>query len=205
MSDTTTLPAPRIWTADGFRDDDWVHADSAEALDRNAIDSQEIERDAGGKPLHTFPHPALAGNRRIILPLEAFLALDPSVREGAGDRIGVLLAPGEALDTLVPHLDTLPLVALAFPAFSDGRSYSKAVLLRTRYGYRGTVRAAGDVLIDQIPLMLRTGFDALEVTNEVAIARLAEGRVGGIAFRYQPSAAEEAPGARYSWRRVPAA
>lgn len=178
MSETTTLPAPRIWTQDGFRDDDWVHADSAEAL---------------------------AGNQRVILPLEAFLALDPAVREGAGDRIGVLLAPGEALDALVPHLATLPLVALAFPAFSDGRSYSKAVLLRSRHGYRGIVRAAGDVLIDQIPLMLRTGFDALEVTNEVAIARLAEGRIGGIAFRYQPSAAAEDAGPRYSWRRRPAA
>lgn len=178
MSDTKTLPAPRIWTQDGFREDDWIHADNAEAL---------------------------AGNNRIIVPLDAFLALDPSVRDNAGDRIGVLLAPGEALEALVPYLDTLPLVALAFPAYSDGRSYSKAVLLRTRHGYRGTVRAAGDVLIDQIPLMLRTGFDALEVTNEVALSRLSEGRVGGIVFRYQPSAAEEAPGARYSWRRVPAA
>jgi len=178
MSETTAAPAPRIWTKDGFREDDWIHADDTEAL---------------------------AGNNRIIVPLDAFLALEPSAREGARDRIGVLLAPGEALEALVPYLDTLPLVALAFPAFSDGRSYSKAVLLRSRHGYRGTVRAAGDVLIDQIPLMLRTGFDVLEVANEVALSRLSEGRVEGITFRYQPSATEEEAGARYSWRRLPAA
>ena len=178
MSETTIAAAPRVWAADGFREDEWVHAE-----------------DAG----------ALAGNRRIILPLQAFLALEASVREGAGDRIGVLLAPGEALDEIVPHLGTLPLVALAFPAFGDGRSYSKAALLRTRHGYRGTVRATGDVLIDQIPLMLRTGFDAFEVTNETAIARLEAGRVGGIAFRYQPATTAEDDGPRYSWRRLPAA
>ena len=177
MSDIETA-APRLWTPEGFREDEWSHAETAEAL---------------------------AGNRRIILPLAAFLELDGETREAAAGRIGVHVLPGEAIDLLVPFLPTLALVSLAFPAFNDGRSYSKAELLRSRHGYRGIVRASGDVLIDQIPLMLRTGFSEFEVSNETALRRLAEGRLGGIPFYYQPTTRNAAPGSRFSWRRRPAA
>jgi uncharacterized protein (DUF934 family) len=178
MSETETAAVTRLWTPQGFRDDEWTHAESAEAL---------------------------AGNRRVILPLDAFLALDDETRAASADRIGVLLKPGEALDPILPFLDRLPLVALAFPAFSDGRSYSKAQLLRARHGFRGAIRASGDVLIDQIPLMLRTGFSEFEVTNATALARLEQGRLGGIPFHYQPTATPGLPAAGYSWRRLPAA
>jgi len=178
MSDSAKMPS-RLWTEAGFRDDEWVHVEhAAEALD---------------------------GNRRAILPLAAYVGLDESVREAAAGRLGVLVAPGEPLDALLPHLAKLPLVALAFPAFNDGRSYSKAELLRSRHGYRGAVRASGDVLIDQMPLMLRTGFTEFEVTNETALRRLVEGRLGGIPFHYQPASKAGTAGAGYSWRRLPAA
>ncbi len=175
MTATTIPHAPRLWTVDGFGEDDWTHAGDAEAL---------------------------SGNGRVILPLAAFLALDDTTRQASAHRLGVHLLPGEALDALLPHLAAIPLVSLAFPAFSDGRSYSKAELLRTRHAYKGAIRASGDVLIDQIPLMLRIGFDEFEVSNEMALARLAQGRVGGIDFRYQPAATPETAGAAYSWRRV---
>ena len=97
------------------------------------------------------------------------------------------------------------MVVLPFPAFNDGRSFSKAELLRRRHGYRGIVRATGDVLIDLIPHMLRTGFDEMVVSNPTALARLREGRVGGLPLHYQPTARPAAPGASYSWRRQPAA
>lgn len=177
MSETET-PTTRLWTQDGFREDEWQHAESVEAL---------------------------AGNSRIILPLAAFLALDGAAREAAEGRIGVHVLPAEALDALVPHLAALPLVSLAFPAFNDGRSYSKAELLRGRHGYGGIVRASGDVLLDQIPLMIRTGFSEFEVRNETALRRLEEGRVGGIPFHYQPAAKAGEKSAAYSWRRRPAA
>ena len=99
----------------------------------------------------------------------------------------------------------LPLVALSFPAFNDGRSFSKAALLRTRHGYRGTVRASGQVLIDQIPHMLRTGFDELEVSHPTTIRRLEQGRTGGLPEYYQPSARSEPAEGKYAWRRLPAA
>lgn len=176
MSSETESAVTRLWTPAGFRDDEWSHADGAEAL---------------------------SGNRRVILPLTAYLALDAGLRAANAGRIGIHILPGEALDAAIPHLGEVPLVSLAFPAFSDGRSYSKAELLRARHGYKGVIRAAGDVLIDQIPLMLRTGFDEFEVTNPTAQKRLEDGRLGGIPFHYQPAAAEAAQGAPYSWRRLP--
>lgn len=171
----TLVPAPRLWTAEGFRDDEWQRAETAEALE---------------------------GNHNVILPLSVFLELDPAARENAFSRIGVELAPGEPIDPIVPFLDRLRLVALVFPVFRDGRSYSKAELLRSRYGFRGEIRAVGDVLIDQIAHMLRVGFTSFEVTNAVALARLAAGRRGGIPLHSQPSAAAPATIGKYSWRRI---
>jgi uncharacterized protein (DUF934 family) len=173
---TEQTPEPmRLWTPTGFRDDEWTHADSADAL---------------------------AGNGRFILTLQAFLELDPETRSLARERLGVQLQPGDKLDHIVEHLGQLSLVALAFPAFSDGRSFSKAELLRGRHGFEGAVRATGQVLVDQLPHMLRTGFDEFEVTHPVLLRRLEAGEAGGIKQLYQPAAVSEAKGAGYSWRRV---
>ena len=95
-------------------------------------------------------------------------------------------------------------MALAFPAFNDGRSFSKAELLRSRYHFEGAVRATGQVLVDQLPHMLRLGFDEFEVSHPVLIARLEAGRTGGMPLYYQPTA-KPGKGQKYSWRRVPAA
>jgi uncharacterized protein (DUF934 family) len=176
MTDLASAPSARLWTRDGFRPDSWRHTDSADDLSRNS---------------------------GLILPLAAYLALDPSVRDTHKDRLGVLLMPADPVEAIVPFLPQLALVALAFPAFNDGRSYSKAALLRTRHDYRGVVRAAGDVLIDQIPLMLRTGFDEFEVSNPTALKRLEEGRLGGLPQHYQPASDKAEAGERYSWRRLP--
>ncbi len=111
------------------------------------------------------------------------------------------LLPGETLEAILPHLGSLGLVSLVFPAFGDGRSYSKAWLLRSRYGYSGPLRASGDVLIDQIPLMLRTGFTEFDVTHGPTLRRLEQGELGGISYRYQPSLDPAAPAQSYSWRR----
>lgn len=175
-SEAGAAPAQRLWTAKGFREDDWTHAETAEAL---------------------------SGNGRFILPLQAFLDLDPQVRESARERLGVVLQPGDQLDKIVDLLDQLSLVALAFPAFSDGRSFSKAELLRSRHGFEGAVRATGQVLVDQLPHMLRVGFDEFEVSNPVLLKRLEEGRLDGLPLYYQPAAQASAPTGGYSWRRRP--
>ncbi len=173
----TDTPATRLWTPEGFREDDWQHAESADAL---------------------------AGNGRFILPLQTFLDLDPVTRQGAKERLGVLLLPADPVETIAAFLGDLSLVALAFPAFNDGRSFSKAELLRSRHGFDGAVRATGAVLFDQLPHMLRLGFDEFEVSHPVLIKRLEEGDTGGIDLYYQPTAkpaSGPAKGAHYSWRR----
>jgi uncharacterized protein (DUF934 family) len=71
----------------------------------------------------------------------------------------VRLEVGEDARALIPYLDRLSLIEIAFPAFRDGRGYSSARILREA-GYIGELRAAGDVLVDQIHYMRRCGFDA---------------------------------------------
>lgn len=83
-----------------------------------------------------------------------------------GVPAGVRLKSDEAPDLIADDLPRLAVVALEFPAFRDGRAYSYARMLRERYRYAGEVRAVGDVLMEQIHFMLRTGFDAFEIDAE---------------------------------------
>jgi uncharacterized protein (DUF934 family) len=78
-------------------------------------------------------------------------------------RLGVRLESHEPVEALEPWLKRLELVALVFPKFADGRAFSAAAILRQRYGFRGEIRAVGEVLVDQHPFMRRVGFDSFEV------------------------------------------
>ncbi len=71
----------------------------------------------------------------------------------------VRLEPDDDARALLPFLDRLALVEIAFPNFRDGRGYSSARILREA-GYAGELRAQGDVLVDQIRVMRRCGFDS---------------------------------------------
>jgi len=81
---------------------------------------------------------------------------------GEGRRVGVRIEADEAVEALAYDLPRIALVALAFPKFRDGRAFSAARILRERLGFRGEVRAVGDVLLDQALFMVRCGFDAFE-------------------------------------------
>mgnify|MGYP003404497309 FL=1 len=71
----------------------------------------------------------------------------------------VRLEPDDDARALIPHLDRLALIEIAFPKYRDGRGYSSARILREA-GYTGELRAQGDVLVDQIAFMKRCGFDS---------------------------------------------
>lgn len=73
---------------------------------------------------------------------------------------GVQLAPDEFAEALADDLDKLELVAIEFPAFADGRGYSTAYILRGRLGFKGELRAVGDVLKDTLFYQQRSGFNA---------------------------------------------
>ncbi len=71
----------------------------------------------------------------------------------------VRIEPGDDARDLLPHLERLSLVEVSFPAWTDGRGYSSARLLREA-GYQGEMRAVGDLVIDMLSHMRRCGFDA---------------------------------------------
>ena len=73
---------------------------------------------------------------------------------------GIILENTDDAELLVPDLPVLDLICIDFPEFTDGRGYSQAKLLRNRYGFSNELRAVGDVLIDQLFLMKRCGFDS---------------------------------------------
>jgi uncharacterized protein (DUF934 family) len=79
---------------------------------------------------------------------------------------GVWLAPGDDPATLAPDVARVPVIAVDFPAFTDGRGYSTARLLRERYGYTGELRAIGDVQRDQLYYLHQSGFDAFALRDD---------------------------------------
>ena len=84
-----------------------------------------------------------------------------------------LLVLANTEDTRTVALDGVTRIDLEFPKFTDGRAYSQAFLLRRRRGFTGEIRATGDVLVDQLPHMVRSGFDAavLKEGQSVEIAQ----------------------------------
>ncbi len=97
----------------------------------------------------------------VFVPFAVWQAHKGQLAGQAG--VGVWLDSHENVEELAADLDELPAIALNFPKFTDGRAYSAAALLRTRYGYKGEIRAIGDVLRDQLFFMQRCGFDAFQL------------------------------------------
>jgi uncharacterized protein (DUF934 family) len=128
---------------------------------------------------------------RAILPLARWRSQQAQLA-ALGVPIGVKVEPADALDAFADDIHRLAVIALSFPKFTDGRSYSKARMLREQHGYKGEIRAVGEVLLDQIPLMMRCGFDALEIRNEPTLRALERGHLPGLAATYQPAGRQQA-------------
>jgi uncharacterized protein (DUF934 family) len=75
--------------------------------------------------------------------------------------VGLLLPNTTDVESLAADLARIALVALEFPKWVDGRAYSQAHVLRARLRYAGEVRATGEILVDMMPLLQRSGFDAV--------------------------------------------
>jgi uncharacterized protein (DUF934 family) len=98
----------------------------------------------------------------VIVPFRLWREQQALV-DSLGIAVGVLVRDDDDLDQVAAELPRIALVAVAFPRFTNGRGYSIARLLRGRYGYRGELRAVGDVMRDQLFYMQRVGFDAFEL------------------------------------------
>lgn len=81
-------------------------------------------------------------------------------------RAGVVVPNDADVEALEPDLPRLALIALQFPKWVDGRAYSQARTLRSRLRFAGELRATGEVLVDMLPLLQRTGFDAAQLRGD---------------------------------------
>jgi uncharacterized protein (DUF934 family) len=130
----------------------------------------------------------------VIVPAKRFLAdADELIRRDGS--LGVLWPNDRRVAELEPWLGHLALIALNFPKFRDGRAYSQARLLREQYGFRGTLRATGDILRDQFHFLVRAGFDSFEVKKPTDARVFAE-VVARYSVYYQPGADGRAPALR---------
>ena len=168
-------PAGPIWQDGAFRRDTWVKADATSPLPDGAV----------------------------LLPKKRWLA-ERDQLAARNTPLGLIIAAGEKMDDIADGLSRFAIIALDFPKFSDGRAYSTARLMREKYGYTGELRAVGNVLADQIPLMRRVGFDSFEVTNAPTRRALTEDRLAEVKLHYQPATAAEPPAGTRPWlRRAP--
>jgi uncharacterized protein (DUF934 family) len=151
-------------------------------------DGARVEGDAWRVLDDDAPVPA---DGDVVVSLTRFQAERQSLFARNGGRLGLMIAPDDAVEDISEDLGEdatrFSLVMVQFPVFRDGRGFTSARLLRERYGYRGELRAVGEVLEDQIYFMLRCGFDAFEIVGsdpEAVFARAAK----TFSAAYQPAA-----------------
>ncbi len=100
----------------------------------------------------------------VIVPMSVWLAQADQLSQR--NDLGVWIDSDEEVEAIADHLDRFQVIAINFPSFRDGRGYSTARLLRERYGYKGELRAIGDVLQDQLFYMHRCGINAFVVRED---------------------------------------
>jgi uncharacterized protein (DUF934 family) len=146
------------------------------------VRGERIVEDRFARVLDDAPIP---DDMAAIVPAARFLA-DAEEIARREPPTGVLWPNNRKVCELVPHLHRLALVALIFPNFKDGRAYSQARLLRERYGFRGELRATGEILRDQFLFLVRAGFDTFEVKKD-ADARAFSEALARYSVFYQPT------------------
>jgi len=156
-------------------------------------------------PFTTIGNADVLPEKGAIIISASRWATDKAALESRADPVGVAIAPGKDAEAQLAEVAQRPLVALAFPKFGDGRAYSLARLLRERHGFTGELRATGDVLLDELSLMLRCGFDSFEIANEPTLKALRRGHLPGVSLYYQPADGPEVADGARPWRRRQAA
>ena len=128
----------------------------------------------------------------IIVPFSYWTEHKSELLERKDGRIAICIHGEDAIEEVVGDLQYFQLIALDFPAFKDGRNYSHARLLRDRYGYRGELRAVGDVLRDQLFFLRRCGFDSFQIREDKDINDAIRG-FSDFSVTYQTAADGAAP------------
>lgn len=108
-------------------------------------------------------------DKPVLLSLKDYIALD-----NKSSHTGVWLSADNDVSELKSYLESLPVVAIRFESFADGRGFSQARLLRDQYDFKGEVRAIGYFLQDQLHYLLRCGFSEFSVADDADIASMQE-------------------------------
>ena len=127
-----------------------------------AIDDWSLLRPAEGEDAASLNVPA----GQVIVPFATWQA-QPALHSRTD--VGVWLDNTTEPEYIAIDWAAFPVIALNFPKFTDGRSYSIAYVLRNRLGFKNQLRAIGDVLVDQLFAMTRVGFDALSLREDQKI------------------------------------
>jgi uncharacterized protein (DUF934 family) len=131
-------------------------------------------------------------NGKLIVPLKVWLAQRELLESRAHGTLGVWLDSHEDAATLLGSFERFAVIAINFPKFTDGRGYSIATLIRSRYGFEGELRAIGDVLRDQLFYMHRVGFNAFAVRADKDIEQ-AVTALSDFSEAYQASTSQPRP------------
>ena len=107
-------------------------------------------------------------------------------------NVGVVIEGNAEIEDIIEPLLNLPLIAINFPKFADGRGFSAATLLRDRYNYRGEIRAIGGFIRDQLYLLSRCGFNAFKFTEDIDLSEAAKS-LEDFSETYQVSADQKNP------------
>lgn len=123
----------------------------------------------------------------IIVPYAYWKQHKAELLNRQDGRVAICIHGDDAIEEVVDDLQHFQLIALDFPAFKDGRNYSNARLLRDRYGYRGELRAVGDILRDQLFYLHRCGIDSFQVRSDKDIEDALKG-LSDFSVTYQSAA-----------------
>ena len=152
--------------------DSWQLRDTAEALDAAAS-------------------AALDKVTRTLVPLPLWLQWRESLKSNR-TRLGILLQGNDDPSCIVSDLARIELIAVNIARFTDGRGYSLARLLRGRYGYKGELRAIGEILQDQLYYLMRVGFDSFALRDDQD-PQAAAAALSAFSASYQSSSDELLP------------
>jgi uncharacterized protein (DUF934 family) len=162
--------------------------------EREAVDGRNLLRHVQARGHRTLQGgrqrgPLRRKGSRVMEQTLKIIGPDAHAAESQGVNVLQLANDADPLEVSVEGVDR---IELNFPKFTDGRAYSQAMLIRRRLGFRGDLRATGDVLIDQLVQMQRTGFSSavLRADKDVAEAKRQFERYAGY---YQGDAVDAQP------------
>lgn len=147
------------------------------------IDSHHDQWHTVGGEDGPMVHPPIKSNSLLTLAQWHAVREQWPAKDSADHKpVGVILANDTDIEVLEADVAKLSLVVLQFPKWTDGRAYTQAHILRSRYRFGGEIRATGDVLVDMMPLLQRCGFSAVALRADQDRA-IAERQLGFFAAR----------------------